>query len=811
MTRKTILLLGLLAAPGWGAVSIVTRPGEVITAPRPGTAPTRLLFPYATGTGAVGWDTDITLANTSLDTLGTTPQGGACTLSFYGSNAPAAQTTAYIAAGQHIVISLSAGGFGIAAAPNFTGYIMASCGFPLARGVARVYAPTGHLALTVEAQAITTPRSTVQPQTFLLPFASNQNGADTGIAIANTSLDPFGTAPTAGSCTLRFYDGAMSDGASQKGPFNTGTIAAGTTYTNLLSAMAPGFQGYVTVSCNFTGAAVVGFVSDVGARNMATTVNAELLTAPRSTTAQPLLFPSLVNAGGRETVILLANTSADHLGTAHASGACTLSFFGNNARTPFTTPNITWGAVWSASLSVIAPGFRGYVMVVCPFAHARGLAITGEEDHLTSADTGSVTPEVVAQPRSTTPASLLFAASDWGGSDTNIAISNTSLDSLGTSPGSGPCTISYFGEMYGGEPTPRPQTSTVIPAGGQLIFSVTGGNPTQGIAATPGFRGYIIADCGFPLARGVATSTYAFWPAAGAIDPASGSGNSQTYNFRFSHPGGYQELGVVNVLINNFLDGRHACYLAYSVSGNTLYLVNDAGDAGGPFAGSTPLDNPHTIQNSQCAVAPVFATGNGTLLTLRLNITFKAGFGGNRILYTAARDQLGGNSGWQTLGVWQAPFTPPGTIAVTSASPAQGNGATVAPQAFAFTLTDSKGAADIGIVNVLLNKSIDGREACYLAYSVASNTLYLVDDAGNAGGPFAGSLLLNGAGSIQNGQCQVSGAGSSAALSGNNLTLTLNLTFLPGLVGKRVVWVAGRDRADGNNTDWQAMGTWIVQ
>jgi len=51
---------------------------------------------------------------------------------------------------------------------------------------------------------------------------------------------------------------------------------------------------------------------------------------------------------------------------------------------------------------------------------------------------------------------------------------------------------------------------------------------------------------------------------------------------------------VVNVLINNFLDGRQACYLAYVVSPGFLLLVDDAGDAGGPFAGS---------QNSQCAAS----------------------------------------------------------------------------------------------------------------------------------------------------------------------------------------------------------------
>ena len=49
--------------------------------------------------------------------------------------------------------------------------------------------------------------------------------------------------------------------------------------------------------------------------------------------------------------------------------------------------------------------------------------------------------------------------------------------------------------------------------------------------------------------------------------------------FTFSDPDGFQDLDVVNILINNFLDGRNACYLAYSRSAGVLYLVNDAGTA----------------------------------------------------------------------------------------------------------------------------------------------------------------------------------------------------------------------------------------
>ena len=79
------------------------------------------------------------------------------------------------------------------------------------------------------------------------------------------------------------------------------------------------------------------------------------------------------------------------------------------------------------------------------------------------------------------------------------------------------------------------------------------------------------------------------------------------------------------------------------------------------------LGNGSTIQNSQCIVGLLSAPGSGTTLTLNLSITFKASFGGYWILFSAARDGGSGNSDWQTLGVWQVPFTPPGAIAVTNA------------------------------------------------------------------------------------------------------------------------------------------------
>lgn len=99
--------------------------------------------------------------------------------------------------------------------------------------------------------------------TLLFPFVTNQAGFETGIAIANTSVDPFGSAkPQSGTCTLNYYGTSSTNPTKTVAP-NTNETAgapylAGETYAfTLTSALAVGtgnpatFQGYVIAACNF--------------------------------------------------------------------------------------------------------------------------------------------------------------------------------------------------------------------------------------------------------------------------------------------------------------------------------------------------------------------------------------------------------------------------------------------------------------------------------------------------------------------------------------------------------------------------------
>jgi hypothetical protein len=100
---------------------------------------------------------------------------------------------------------------------------------------------------------------------LLFPFVTNQLGFDTGIAIANTSTDPFGgngATPQAGTCTLYFY-GA---GAPTPNNVTTPSIPSGTVFTGVVSGLAAGFQGYFIAKCTFQYAHGFAFITDgVGA------------------------------------------------------------------------------------------------------------------------------------------------------------------------------------------------------------------------------------------------------------------------------------------------------------------------------------------------------------------------------------------------------------------------------------------------------------------------------------------------------------------------------------------------------------------
>jgi len=372
-------------------------------------------------------------------------------------------------------------------------------------------------------------------------------------------------------------------------------------------------------------------------------------------------------------------------------------------------------------------------------------------------------------------------------------LSATAINGIGwtcTQP-SGPCTRSDI--LAGGASYPyinltvNVSATAVSPLSNQVTVSGGGSEPASGSDSTN-----IVTSASTP-------------PAPVSSNPAAGSGNT-IFAFTFSDPRGWQDLGVVNILFNNYLDGRHGCYLAYSQQSNVLYLVADDGSTLLP---GTVMATSGSTSNSQCTVnwgnTPV--AGNGNTLVLTLSIGFNAAFWGNKVIYMAAGDAVGSNSGWQAQGAWQVPGGVVSTsTAVMGMNPARGNG--IGQTEFTFNFFDALGYQDLGVENILVNNFLDGRHGCYLAYARPINIVYLVNDVGD--GLLPGQSLST-SGTVSNSQCTVSWGSGAVVQGGNNVTLTLDIAFSPAFGGNRVFYLAARDRSEGNNTGWQSMGTWTVR
>jgi len=129
---------------------------------------------------------------------------------------------------------------------------------------------------------------------LLFPYLVQAGGWDSGIAITNTSLDPFNTPNQFGACTLNFYGLVGNNVVNANLPNNVGkqvtpTIYAGQTFVMTLyggggvldpaepdtlrdcaagNCVLPGFRGYMIADCSFQYAHGFAFISDLGAQKL---------------------------------------------------------------------------------------------------------------------------------------------------------------------------------------------------------------------------------------------------------------------------------------------------------------------------------------------------------------------------------------------------------------------------------------------------------------------------------------------------------------------------------------------------------------
>jgi len=159
----------------------------------------------------------------------------------------------------------------------------------------------------------------------------------------------------------------------------------------------------------------------------------------------------------------------------------------------------------------------------------------------------------------------------------------------------------------------------------------------------------------------------------------------------------------------------------------------------------------------------------------------------------------GGATGWMArLGV-TAP--PPQTPAVVSVTPSSVNGATAI---FTVKYSDTGGGAALTTAGFLVNATAGTNFACWVTYSPSTNLFSLANDVPSSGS----ATTVPGGNTVQNSQCVLNGTGSSVAISGNTLTLTISLFFQPNFAGPKTLYLSAADA--GASTGVVALGTWTV-
>jgi hypothetical protein len=344
-----------------------------------------------------------------------------------------------------------------------------------------------------------------------------------------------------------------------------------------------------------------------------------------------------------------------------------------------------------------------------------------------------------------------------------------------------------------------------------VAFNANALTLTLAMTFAPGYNGaknvYMYAANGSGSASG--WQTRGTWTVPGVVatvtadlvTPASGSGASQSFALQYSDTAGAMDLATTWVWFTATFgsSAANSCLVYYSRGTNTVSLLNDAGTAW--IAGTVGAAG--TLQNSQCTVALGTSTTvalNGNALTLTLAMTFAPGYSGAKSVFMYAANGSGSASGWQPRGTWTVAI-----VTADSVTPASGSGAS---QSFALQYSDTAGAMDLATTWVWFTATFGSSAAnsCLVYYSRGTNTVSLLNDAGNAWMP--GSV--GAAGTLQNNQCTVAlGTSTTVALNGNALTPTLAMTFAPGYSGAKSVFMYAAN-GSGSASGWQTKGSWTV-
>jgi M6 family metalloprotease-like protein len=269
-----------------------------------------------------------------------------------------------------------------------------------------------------------------------------------------------------------------------------------------------------------------------------------------------------------------------------------------------------------------------------------------------------------------------------------------------------------------------------------------------------------------------------------SVTPSSGTGANRTFAFTFGDPASWTNLTSGEVLINWAQVTSNACYIHWDAASKSLSLRNDADNA---WLGPVTIGGSAALANSQCVLSPASAslTGAGSAATLSLAVDFTNRFAGSTKNVYMQAQSVHTAVGWQQAGAWTVSFA----FAPGSVNPSAGTGST---QLFTFTMTGVYPGDEVDVsfsTSTALGTLQFYDHGCALVWGSIPSVIFLYGDLA-AGGTGKNGTLGTGT-AIQNSQCSVNVAATSAVLSGSTLTLQVPITFSAAFLGQKNVYMFG--------------------
>ena len=345
--------------------------------------------------------------------------------------------------------------------------------------------------------------------------------------------------------------------------------------------------------------------------------------------------------------------------------------------------------------------------------------------------------------------------------------------------------------------------ATGVPTG-ELTFLDNGAAASQvplssGAAslAQPSYVPGAAITAAYPSDTLFASSTGQWTPATSnitmSVAPDQGLGTKQVFTAQYTDTGSVTDLSYVSLVIGP-AGTTHTCNALYYPATNQFFLYSDTGTALGPLApGSGGSES-----NGQCQLdgRGSAASTSGNTLTVSFPIAFRPAYSGMMNLYLDATRAGGPSTGYVAGGTWD-----PESLFAGPVTPSAGSGLS---QIFSAQYGYANGVADLSLTALIVGPNNSVGHNCYVEYLPPSNQLYLYNDNGNIK---LGPIAPGSAATLANSQCTVNGTGSSAATSGDILTLALALTFKPGYTGPKTIFVLAKPQT-GGDTNYVKAGTW---